>query len=78
MDLTPNTRLRDILAAYPWLTEELPRLDGRLAVVRSPLGRALLKRADIAEAARRSGYPAEQIIEKLRELIAAHEALSQE
>jgi len=78
MDFTPETKLKDILSAYPWLAEELPKLDSRLAIVNSPLGRLLLKKADIAEAAKRSGFPAEQIIEKLRGVIAEHASLSQE
>ena len=72
MDFTPETKLKDILAAYPWLAEELPKIDSRLGVINTPLGRLLLKKADVAEAAKRSGFPAEQIIEKLRELIAEH------
>lgn len=74
MDLSRDTKLRDLLAAYPWLVDEAVKIDKRLGVLRSPLGRALIRRADVAEAARRMGVPSEEVIRKVEELIEKHSA----
>ena len=72
MELTKDTRLRDLLNAYPWLIDEAVKLDGRFRALRSPLGKALIGRADIAEASRRTGIDADTIIEKIEEMIQNH------
>ena len=74
MQLTKNTKLKDILAAYPWLIDDAAAIDSRFGALRSPLGRALIGRADIAEAARKVGVTPEEVIEKIEELIANHGA----
>ena len=73
MIFTPETKLKDILAAYPWLPDTLAQMDERLKVVKSPLVKALIQRATIQDASKRSGYPVEQIISELQKVIAAHE-----
>lgn len=72
MRLAKDTKLRDVLKAYPWLVDEAVKIDSRFRALRSPLGRALIARADIAEAARRVGVAPEEVIEKIEELIANH------
>ena len=74
MVLSKDTKLKDLLAAYPWLIDEAVEIDRRLGVLRSPLGRALIRRADIAEAARRMGVTSEEVIGKVEELIEKHSA----
>ena len=72
MQLTEKTRLKDILNAYPWLIDEAVKIDGRFKALRSPLGRLLIAKADIAEASRRRGVDPETTIEKIEEMIRAH------
>ena len=43
MELNKDTRLLDILDAYPWLREELPKKDSRFALLDSALGRIFLR-----------------------------------
>ena len=74
MQLTEKTKLKDILKEYPWLIDEAVKIDSRLSILRSPLGRALVARADIAEAGRKVGVSPEEIIAKVEELIADHSA----
>ena len=73
MEYNENTRLADLIARYPWLPEEVSKMDDRLRIVNTPIGRALIKKATLGDAARRSGYPLDQIIRELEKLIAAHE-----
>lgn len=72
MKLTKDTKLKDILTAYPWLVDEAVQIDGRFKALRSPLGKLLIAKADIAEASRRTGIDTETIIGKIEEMIRAH------
>ena len=74
MKLTKETRLKDLLAAYPWLIDEAVKLDERFQALRSPLGRLLIAKADIAEASRRIGIDADTIIHAIEEMIRNHDA----
>ena len=73
INVTEETRLADILAAYPWLPDALIRLDDRFKAVKSPLVQALIRRATVADAAKRTGYAAEDIIKMLNDLVALRE-----
>ena len=72
MEINENTKLKDIMKEYPWLLDEAVQLDERLKVLKSPVAKALLSRADVKEASKRSGVAAEQIIAKIRELAEKH------
>ncbi len=74
MELTKDTKLKDLLAVYPWLIDEAVKIDGRFRALRSPLGRMLIARADIAEASRRTGVGTDEIIRAIEEMIANHRA----
>ncbi|MBQ7566682.1 MAG: hypothetical protein IJT18_06140, partial [Oscillospiraceae bacterium] len=54
MTITPQTKLADILAEYPWLLDEAAKRDARLKLLRTLPGRALLRRATVAELAARA------------------------
>ena len=45
MTVTPQTKLADVLAEYPWLLDEAAKRDARLKLLRTLPGRALLRRA---------------------------------
>ena len=73
MELTKDTKLKDMLKEYPWLIDEAVKLDGRFKALRSPLGKLLLAKADVAEASRRTGIDAQEIIDNIEAMIRAHE-----
>ena len=72
MELKPETKLKDLLAEYPWLIDDAVKLDARFRALRSPLAKALIGRADVAEAGRRVGVDTETVITKIEELIRDH------
>lgn len=72
MQLTKDTKLKDILAAYPWVIDDAAAIDSRFRALNSPLGRALIGRSNIADAAKKVGVTPEEVIEKIEELIANH------
>lgn len=73
MTVNENTKLKDILAAYPWLPEELIRRDARFKKINSPLVRGLIQRFTVADAAKYTGYDAELLLSEFRKLIEARE-----
>ena len=73
MNLTANTKLKDLLDTYPWLIDEAVKLDGKFRVLRSPLARGLIAKADLSEVGRRTGTDAETVIGKIEEMIRNHE-----
>ena len=74
MEINEKTKLKDILAAYPWLPEALIQMDERFKIINNPIGRLLIRTATVGDAAQKAGYPASQVLDELQKLIAKHEA----
>ncbi len=70
MKYTENTRLADILAEHPWLSEELPKKDQRFAVMNTFAGKLMLKKFTVADVSRTAGIPAAELLQELDEMIA--------
>ena len=73
MQFDAQTRLRDLAETYPWLIDAVAAKDDRLRIVKTPFGRALIKRSNIADVSRMSGYPVEEILKQLNQVIEEHE-----
>ncbi len=73
MDFNENTRLRDILAAYPWLPDTLVQMDSRFKIIQNPIGKLLIRTASLGDACKKAGYPLDLVVQELKKLIAAHE-----
>lgn len=69
MEITKNTRLSDLIAQYPWLKEEISKVNEKFRMLNSPIGKIMLGKATIAEMSKRSGMEVEDIIGRLQELI---------
>ena len=61
-----KTPLIRIWEAYPWLSETLPALDRRFAVINTPMGKLLMKTNTVADLARMSGQSSEELLAWLR------------
>ena len=73
MTITRETKLRDLLAEYPWLKDELSKVNEKFKMLSTPMGKIMLGKADIAEMSKKSGMDEEQLISKLTELIQNHQ-----
>lgn len=71
MNYTEKTKLSQILAAYPWLSRELPRLDSRFAAINSFAGKLMLKTMTLGDLSRLSGETVEKLVQELEEIIRA-------
>ena len=74
MEINEQTKLKDILAAYPWLPDKLVQLDKRFQIINNPIGKMLIRTANLEDAAKKAGYPAGQVLEELNKLIEKHDA----
>ena len=74
MEINEQTKIRDILEAYPWMPDALIQIDERFKIINNPIGKMLIRTATVEDAAKKAGYPADQVLEELNKLIEKHEA----
>ena len=73
MEITKDTRLADLIAQYPWLKEEMAKVNEKFKMLNSTIGKMMMGKATIAEMSKKSGMEAEVIIGKIKELIVKHQ-----
>ena len=73
MDINKETKLADIIAQFPWLKEEMAKVNEKFKMLNSPIGKIMMGKATIAEMSKKSGMEAEVIIGKIKELIIKHQ-----
>ena len=72
MDINKETKLSDIIAQYPWLKEEMARVNEKFKMLNSPIGKIMMGKATIAEMSKKSEMEEELIINKIQELVKNH------
>ncbi len=72
MEFNRNTKLNDILIKYPWLPDELIKMDGRFKIIKTPIGKMMLKNATIADAVQKTGLQEDVLVTELKKIIASH------
>ncbi|MED9968809.1 MAG: hypothetical protein UFA98_02195 [Ruminococcus sp.] len=73
MDYNSNSKLTDILSQHPWLPDELVKIDGRFKIVKTPIGKMMIKNATVSDLSKKTGIPEKILLDKLDELINEHE-----
>lgn len=69
MEITKETKLSDLLGEYPWLKEELSKVNEKFKMLNTPMGKIMIGKATIAEMGNRSGMDSDVIIGKICKLI---------
>ena len=69
IEITPDTRLKDLFAAYPNLKKELASRYPSFKMLNTPLGKLILKKATVRTASERSGLGEEKFINLIKECI---------
>ena len=72
MEITKETKLSDLLARYPWLREELSKVNDKFKMLNTPMGKIMMSKATIAEMSKKSGMDTDAMIGKIRDLIETH------
>ena len=73
MNINKDTKLSDLLTAYPWLKTELSTVNEKFKMVNTPMGKVMLKKTTIGDMSKRSGMDEAELIEKLTALIKSHQ-----
>lgn len=68
-ELTPQTRLQDLLDRYPELRNRLTEISSLFAMLRTPFGKMMAKKADIQKMSDRSGVPLDKLMAGLKRII---------
>ena len=69
IDITPETKLKDIFEIYPMVKKELAKRYPSFKMLNSPLGKIMLKRATIQLAGERSGLGVDRMIKLIKDII---------
>lgn len=72
MQITRDTRLLDLINQYPWLKDELPKINEKFKMLNTPMGKIMMGKATIVEMSKKSGMDADTLIKKLQQLIGSH------
>lgn len=72
MQITRDTRLLDLINQYPWLKNELPKINEKFKMLNTPMGKIMMGKATIVEMSKKSGMDADTLIRKLQQLIGSH------
>ena len=68
MQITRDTRLLDLINQYPWLKDELPKINEKFKMLNTPMGKIMMGKATILEMSKKSGMDADTLIRKLQQL----------
>ena len=75
MNITENTKINDLMKKYPWLLDEVIKIDERVKIVkRNPLAKMFLKNATIKGVSELAGMDVNTLIEQISNLIEQREA----
>lgn len=64
-----NTYLKDILKSFPFLEDELVKINEKFAMLKTPLAKVMLPSATVKKMSEKSGMNLEELLTKLKELI---------
>ncbi|MBQ6221713.1 MAG: hypothetical protein IJJ44_03785 [Solobacterium sp.] len=73
MEINSNTKMGEVLKAYPWLIEEAVKIDERLSILNSPITRAMIKNMTVTDLCKKAHIDEMQAIETVKQIIAGHE-----
>ena len=72
MQITRDTSLLDLINQYPWLKDELPKINEKFKMLNTPMGKIMMGKATIVEMSKKSGMDADTLFRKLQQLIGSH------
>ena len=74
MEITKTTKVKDVLKEYPWLLDEAIKMDERLKIANSPIGKMFIKKATVESLCAKAKIDPQEVIEKVTELIREYES----
>ena len=72
MEIKNSTKVKDVLKEYPWLLEEAIKMDERLKIAKSPVGKMFINKATVESLCAKAKIDPQEVIEKIQELISTY------
>lgn len=69
LELNRDTKLKDILSAYPHLKTRLTEINPKFSLLNSPIGKVMIGKVTISDMSRRSGMDIHSLIDAIRKLV---------
>lgn len=69
MELNRDTKLKDIVSAYPSLKTRLAEINPKFSLLNSPIGKVMIGKVTISDVSQRSGMDMNSLIDGIRKLI---------
>lgn len=69
MELNRDTKLKDIVSAYPSLKTRLAEINPKFSLLNSPIGKVMIGKVTISDVSQRSGMDMNSLIDEIRKLI---------
>ncbi|WP_019540431.1 PAS domain-containing protein [Proteiniphilum acetatigenes] len=70
--ITADTKLKTLIQRYPQLKEDLPGINPKFSMLKSPMARVVLPIATLKMMSEQSGIPQQELIEKITDIIATY------
>ena len=69
MNITKETKLKELLAAYPKIKEKLAEINPKFKMLNTPMGKVMLGKATVGDMSEKSGMDVNELIWKLTAMI---------
>ena len=69
MELNRDTKLKDIVSAYPSLKTRLAEINPKFSLLNSPIGKVMIGKVTISDMSQRSGMDMNSLLDGIRKLI---------
>ena len=69
MELNRDTKLKDIVSAYPSLKTRLAEINPKFSLLNSPIGKVMIGKVTLSDMSQRSGMDMNSLIDGIRKLI---------
>ena len=69
MDITKETKLKELLADHPQIKEKLAEINPKFKMLNTPMGKVMLGKATVGDMSEKSGMDVNELIRKLTAMI---------
>ncbi len=69
MTINGNTKISDILKAYPWLTDKLIEINPQFKKLNSPMAKMLLRTTTVNDVSKKLGKSVNELLVMLKKII---------
>jgi hypothetical protein len=69
MDITKETKLKELLENHPQLKEKLTEINPKFKMMNTPMGKVMLGKATVGDMSEKSGMDVNELIRKLTAMI---------